>query len=82
MYVLHHADRPSLYSGLPDEPRISPVVQVWKGILKPLAVLGIAAAVIGSFFHWVTVGPNEVQDEDEAEADRAMREIEEEEKSP
>ena len=24
MYVLHHADRPSLYAGLPDNPRISP----------------------------------------------------------
>ena len=23
MYVLHHADRPSIYAGLPDQPRIS-----------------------------------------------------------
>ncbi|MGZ5907462.1 MAG: formate dehydrogenase subunit beta, partial [Reyranella sp.] len=26
MYVLHHADRPSLYAGLPDNPHISPIV--------------------------------------------------------
>jgi formate dehydrogenase iron-sulfur subunit len=24
MYVLHHADKPSLYNGLPDDPSISP----------------------------------------------------------
>jgi len=83
MYVLHHADKPSLYSGLPDKPRISPLVQAWKGAIKPLAVLGIAAAAIFGFFHWVTVGPNEVQEEDELEADRLLREMkEEEEKSP
>lgn len=79
MYVLHHADKPSLYSGLPDKPRISPLVQAWKGAIKPLAVFGIAAAAIFGFFHWVTVGPNEVQEEDELEADRLLREMKEEE---
>ena len=34
MYVLHHADQPSIYAGLPDRPRISPFVEVWKGILQ------------------------------------------------
>ncbi|HVI55961.1 MAG TPA: formate dehydrogenase subunit beta [Luteibacter sp.] len=79
MYVLHHADKPSLYSGLPDKPRISPVVELWKGVIKPLAVIGIALAAIGAFFHWVTVGPNEVTEKDELEADRVLREEEEEE---
>jgi formate dehydrogenase iron-sulfur subunit len=79
MYVLHHADKPSLYSGLPDKPRISPVVELWKGVIKPLAVIGIALAAVGAFFHWVTVGPNEVTPEDEAEADRVLREEEKEE---
>ena len=27
MYVLHHADQPHLYAGLPDNPRISPLVE-------------------------------------------------------
>jgi formate dehydrogenase iron-sulfur subunit len=78
MYVLHHADKPSLYSGLPDKPRISPLVEAWKGIIKPLAVIGIAMAAVGAFFHWTTIGPNEVTEEDEAEADRVLREKEEE----
>ena len=38
MYVLHHADQPTLYSGLPAAPAISPLVSLWKGVAKPLAV--------------------------------------------
>ncbi|HTG22452.1 MAG TPA: formate dehydrogenase N subunit beta transmembrane domain-containing protein, partial [Reyranella sp.] len=73
MYVLHHADRPSLYAGLPDAPRISPFVEVWKGILKPLALAGIAFTALAGFLHWIVVGPNEVQPEDEAEGQRVLR---------
>ena len=72
MYVLHHADRPSLYAGLPDNPRISPLVELWKGMFKPLALAGIAFAAIGGFVHWIVAGPNEVQPEDEAAARRLM----------
>ncbi len=42
MYVLHHADQPGLYAGLPDKPRISPTVRLWKGVAKPLALFAIA----------------------------------------
>ena len=31
MYVLHHADQPQLYAGLPDNPRISPIVEAVEG---------------------------------------------------
>lgn len=37
MYVLHHADKPNLYHGLPENPEISSTVKFWKGIWKPLA---------------------------------------------
>ncbi|SMG60342.1 formate dehydrogenase subunit beta [Paraburkholderia susongensis] len=77
MYVLHHADRPSLYHGLPDNPRISPMVALWKGIAKPLALAGMALAAVAGFFHYTRVGPNEVSEADEAaalqEADEARR---------
>jgi formate dehydrogenase iron-sulfur subunit len=72
MYVLHHADRPSLYAGLADNPRISPLVDIWKGLLKPVSLAGIAFAAIAGFLHWITEGPNEVQPEDEAEARRLL----------
>jgi len=82
MYVLHHADKPSLYSGLPDKPRISAVVETWKGFIKPLALFGIAAAALAGFFHAITIGPNEVTEEDEIEGERALRESEKESETP
>ena len=60
MYVLHHADRPTLYKGLPENPHISPMV---KGFLKPLATFGIAAAVATGWLHYITVGPNRSDEE-------------------
>jgi len=68
MYVLHHADRPSLYSGLPDAPRISPLVGLWKGVAKPIAVAGMVLAALAGFFHYIRVGPNEAGPEDEEAA--------------
>jgi formate dehydrogenase iron-sulfur subunit len=57
MYVLQHADKPEMYAGLPSNPSISPLVSLWKGIAKPLALAAMAAAVVGSFFHYIKVGP-------------------------
>jgi len=63
MYVLHHADRPQLYSNLPAEPSISPLVSLWKGVAKPLATLALAGVALGGLFHYITKGPNEVSKE-------------------
>lgn len=65
MYVLHHADQPELYSNLPKDPHISPVTSLWKGLLKPLSTVGIAAAVFTGFLHYVTVGSSRADDPDE-----------------
>ena len=70
MYVLHHADRPDLYSGLPANPSISPLVSIWKGFTKPLATLALGAVALGSLFHYVTKGPNEVSREIEDEIEK------------
>jgi formate dehydrogenase iron-sulfur subunit len=70
MYVLHHADKPSLYAGLPDNPRISPLVGMWKGVLKPLSLAAIAFAGVFGLVHYVTKGPNRVTEHDEEEAAR------------
>ena len=72
MYVLHHADRPSLYAGLPDKPRISPLVQLWKGVMKPVALASMAFVAVAGFLHWVVVGPNEVQPEDDTAGQRLL----------
>jgi formate dehydrogenase iron-sulfur subunit len=75
MYVLHHADRPALYHGLPNNPSISPMVGLWKGVTKPLALLGMAAAAVAGWFHYTRVGPNEVSRAEEAEALEASKEL-------
>ena len=72
MYVLHHADTPSIYAGLPDQPKISAFVDVWKGMVKPLALAGIAVTAAAGFLHWVVEGPNEVQPDDEVNGKRSL----------
>ncbi len=63
VYVLQHGDKPELYHGLPSDPHISPLVSLWKGIAKPLAVAAMIGAVISSFFHYIKVGPIETKED-------------------
>ncbi len=72
MYVLQHADRPELYQGLPKDPHISPMVYFWKGLAKPIALATIGLSILAGFFHYITVGPNTVEGEDEREAEDLM----------
>lgn len=67
MYVLQHADKPELYSGLPGNPSIGPMVELWKGAAKPVASIALAAVAAGAFFHYVTKGPKEVSEKIEKE---------------
>jgi formate dehydrogenase iron-sulfur subunit len=59
MYVLKHADKPEIYHGLPADPSISPLVGLWKGALKPLALLAMGVTALAGFFHYVKIGPND-----------------------
>ena len=70
MYVLHHADQPEIYAGLPNNPRISPVVELWKGVTKYAGLTAIAAFAAVGFMHHLVSGPNRVSDEDERNAKR------------
>jgi formate dehydrogenase iron-sulfur subunit len=64
MYVLHHANDPNRYAGLPKDPRISPLVGAWKGATKPFmsAIIGITA--FAGVIHYMTKGPKEEPEED------------------
>ncbi|SDX31283.1 formate dehydrogenase subunit beta [Thiocapsa roseopersicina] len=73
MYVLQHADRPELY-GLPKDPTVSPLVELWKGIAKPLAIATMAFVGFASLFHYVTKGPNAVSKEIEKEVEKEEEE--------
>jgi formate dehydrogenase iron-sulfur subunit len=70
MYVLHHADQPQIYAGLPEAPRISRLVEAWKGVSKyaGLALIGLTAAA--GILHHLLQGANRVTEEDEENADR------------
>ncbi|KIU48172.1 formate dehydrogenase [Pseudomonas putida] len=65
VYVLQHADKPHLYHKLPTDPRISSAIHGWKGWLKPVAAVAFFATLAGTLFHYVGVGPNEVEEADE-----------------
>jgi formate dehydrogenase iron-sulfur subunit len=82
MYVLHHADQPGLYAGLAANPRISPLVRLWKGRTKPLSLAIMALTALAGFFHFVRVGRNEVDESDEAAARASLDASRKPEKRP
>jgi formate dehydrogenase iron-sulfur subunit len=67
MYVLKHADKPQL-EDLPANPTIDPMVSLWKGLAKPLAVAGMIGAVVAGFFHYMKVGPIEEKADEKEKA--------------
>ena len=71
-YVLHHADQPELYSGLPANPQISPVVRGWKGVTKTIGLAIIGAAAVGSILHGLFARANRVSAEEEREAEHLV----------
>jgi formate dehydrogenase iron-sulfur subunit len=68
MYVLHHADKPEIYAGLPANPRISPIVQLWKGATKYAGLTAMATFAVLGVLHHLVIGPNRVTSEDEQRA--------------
>ena len=72
MYVLHHADKPNIYSDLPDNPKISAVVQTWKGATKYVGLAAMGFAAMASVFHGAFAKANRVAPEDEANAERLV----------
>ncbi len=70
MYVLHHADKPEIYSNLAKDPKISPIVEVWKGVTKYVGMATIGAFAAIGFLHHMISGPNRVSAEDEENAQR------------
>ncbi len=72
MYVLHHADKPSLYAGLPDDPQISPVVAGWKGPAKEVGLVAAGVALAGAALHGLVSRANKVSAEEEEQAQQLV----------
>jgi formate dehydrogenase iron-sulfur subunit len=70
MYVLHHAEQPELYAGLPRNPKISPVVGFWKGATKYAGLGAVAAFTAIGFLHYLVSGANRASPDDEENAKR------------
>jgi formate dehydrogenase iron-sulfur subunit len=70
MYVLHHADKPEIYANLVRDPKISPIVEVWKGVSKYVGMATIGAFAAVGFLHHLVSGANRVSPEDEENAQR------------
>jgi formate dehydrogenase iron-sulfur subunit len=70
MYVLHHADKPEIYADLPKDPKISPIVEIWKGVTKYAGMAAIGAFAAIGFLHHMVSGANRVSPEDEENAKR------------
>ncbi len=65
IYVLHHADKPELYSGLPKNPSVDLSVELWKDLLKPVAAVAMGGLLLAEVAHYVSVGPNVEEDVDD-----------------
>jgi formate dehydrogenase iron-sulfur subunit len=70
VYVLHHADKPEIYAGLPKDPRISPIVELWKGLTKYAGMAVLAGFGLIGAMHYMVNGPNKVSPKDEENARR------------
>ncbi len=55
VYVLPEKVR--MYERMAVNPSIPLSLVLWKDVLKPLSVLGIGAALVGTFFHYIIKGP-------------------------
>jgi formate dehydrogenase iron-sulfur subunit len=70
MYVLPHGD-PELYR-LPRDPQVSPFVALWRsGVAKTVGVVTMVSVVLAGVFHYMRVGPLEVDENGERKGGRA-----------
>jgi len=74
MYVLHHADRPQLYANLPQNPRISQVVELWKGLSKYAGMAAVGFAAAFAFVHATIARRNDVSRAEDREAEHLIDE--------
>jgi formate dehydrogenase iron-sulfur subunit len=64
MYVLPHGE-PELYR-LPKNPEVSPLVALWRStVARTLGVVTMVSVVVAGIFHYMKVGPLEVDEHEE-----------------
>ncbi len=61
IYVLHNAENPEAYGGLPKDPTIPLSFTIWKSVFKPVGLLLAMTGFLGALFHYVFEGPHRPQ---------------------
>src|SRR5512136_1035324 len=62
-FVLPHGDQPEAY-GLPKDPRVSPVVELWRsGFARSVGVVTMFSVLVAGILHYMRHGPLEVPEE-------------------
>ena len=64
IYVLHDVTIPEAYGGLPKDPHVPWVVQLWKKPVKWLGNLAMLGGVLGVAIHYLRFGPKRVEEHD------------------
>jgi formate dehydrogenase iron-sulfur subunit len=62
IYVLHDATNPEAYGGLPKDPHVPWVVQLWKKPVKWLGNIAMLGGVLGVVLHYMRFGPKRVKE--------------------
>jgi formate dehydrogenase iron-sulfur subunit len=73
MYVLHHADKPHIYSGLPDDPKIAPIVRLWKGATKQVGLVAVGFAAVAAALHGLFGRADRVSAEDQEKGEKVVK---------
>lgn len=73
MYLLHHLDKPQLYSNLPKDPHISTPVRLWKNLIQPLGMLGLGVSLLVWLIHYLKLGPEIVEEEENDSANATLQ---------
>jgi formate dehydrogenase iron-sulfur subunit len=64
IYVLHDANNPEAYGGLPKDPHVPWTVQLWKGPLKWIGNLAMVGGLLGLAVHYLRFGPKTEEPEE------------------
>ncbi len=62
LHVMHILPEPATSYRLPENPAVPTAVVAWKNVFKPLAKWGIGLGVAAAALHYLTIGPNEVEE--------------------
>ena len=65
--VVYALEGPPEQYGLPAQPSIPLSIFLWKDVIKPLGILGFWGSIGAMLFHYITIGPKRLEEENTTE---------------